>query len=325
MEMESKSNAPKRKALLILNCVLLFIGICVGPLIMRLYYIHGGKRVWLSSWLETGGWPIILIPILINYYRRRRTTSDSSETKKLFFIKPHLFLASAGIGIITGLDSYFYAYGIGRLPVSTSSLIIASQLAFTAVFAFFMVKQKFTSYSINAVVLLTTGAAVLALHTSRDRSKGETEKEYVVGFLMTVAAAVLYAFILPLMELTYKKARQEVTYTVVLEMQMVISFFATIVCTVGMFINNDFKLRPGNRSAWPSCWPNIGPALVWAACVDRSSAWASWRAWWLGVVHADKQAGRQDSSVAGACGRGRGARSRVHAGKAGVRGTRVLG
>ncbi|KAG2290827.1 hypothetical protein Bca52824_037496 [Brassica carinata] len=93
-----------------------------------------------------------------------------------------LFIASIVIGLVTGLDNYLYAYG------------------------------KVHSFSINAVVLLTVGIAVLALHSNGDKPANETHKEYVVGFLMTVIAAVLYAFILPLVELTYKKSRQEITF-----------------------------------------------------------------------------------------------------------------
>ncbi|GFP99910.1 purine permease 1 [Phtheirospermum japonicum] len=74
--------------------------------------------MWFSSWLQTGGWPIILVPLLV-------------------------------IGTLTGLGDYLYVYGVAQLPVSTSSLILASQLAFTAAFAFLLVKQKFTSYSVN--------------------------------------------------------------------------------------------------------------------------------------------------------------------------------
>jgi len=229
-----------KKVLLILNCILLSIGPCGSPLIMRLYFIHGGKRVWLSSWLETGGWPIVLLPLTVTYFHRRSTQGPRA---KLYFMKPPLFIASAGIGIITGFDDYLYAYGVARLPVSTSSLIIASQLAFTAGFAFLLVRQKFTSYSINAVVLLTIGAGVLALHTRNDRPAGESNKQYLVGFLMTVAAAALYGFLLPLIELTYKKAKQEITYSLVMEVQIVMSLFATLLCTVGMLINKDFKVR----------------------------------------------------------------------------------
>ncbi|RVW55992.1 Purine permease 1 [Vitis vinifera] len=116
---------------------------------------------------------------------------------KLFFMKPPLFVASAVIGVLTGFDDYLYAYGVAKLPVSTSALIIASQLAFTAAFAFLLVKQKFTSYSVNAIFLLSIGAGVLALHTSSDRPANESNKEYYLGFVMTLAAAALYGFILP--------------------------------------------------------------------------------------------------------------------------------
>ncbi|GAY34909.1 hypothetical protein CUMW_287040, partial [Citrus unshiu] len=143
-------------------------------------------------------------------------------------MRPPVFFASAIIGILTGLDNYLYAYGVARLPVSTSSLIIASQLAFTAAFAFLLVKQKLTSYSLNAVFLLTLGAVVLGLHTNGDRPDNESARQYLVGFLMTIGAAVLYGFVLPLMELTYKRARQEITYALVLEIQMVMCLFATL-------------------------------------------------------------------------------------------------
>ncbi|KAL0371769.1 UNVERIFIED_CONTAM: Purine permease 3 [Sesamum calycinum] len=157
---------------LIINCIILAIGNCGGPLIMRLYFIHGGKRIWFSSW------PVILIPLIVSYTRRR----TANPRAKLILMKPRLFVVAAVIGILTGFDDYLYAYGVAKLPVSTSALIIASQLAFTAVFVYLLVKQKLTAYSINAVVLLTVGAAVLGLHTSGNRPEGESNKEYLMGF-----------------------------------------------------------------------------------------------------------------------------------------------
>lgn len=238
-ETHRRRKATVKKLLLAFNSVLLSIGTCGSPLIMRLYFIHGGNRVWLTSCLLTAAWPVILFPLAISYFRRRRSRASA----KLIFMKPRLFLAAAVIGLLTGLDDYLYAYGVARLPVSTSSLIIACQLSFTAVFAFLLVKQKFTSYSVNAVVLLTIGGAVLALHTNGDRPPGESNKEYITGFLMTVAAAVLYGLVLPLIEMAYKKAKQRITYTLVLEIQLVISLFATVLCTIGMLINNDFQVK----------------------------------------------------------------------------------
>lgn len=92
------------------------------------------------------------------------------------------------------------------------------------------------------VVLLTIGASVLALHTSSDRPSGESNSVYFAGFFMTLGASALYGFVLPLIELSYKKAKQEITYSLVMEFQIVMCFFATLFCTVGMLINKDFKV-----------------------------------------------------------------------------------
>ncbi|KZV43796.1 purine transporter [Dorcoceras hygrometricum] len=232
------TTAAMKRVFLIINFLILSIGNCGGPLIMRLYFVRGGKRIWFSSWLETGGWPLILIPLLVSYVLRRRKTTST----QLFFMKPRLFMAAAVIGTFTGLDDYLYAYGVAKLPVSTSSLLIATQLAFTAAFAFLLVRQKFTAYSVNAVVLLTVGAVVLGIHANGDRPQGESDKQYFLGFFLTLAAAALYGLILPLVELMYLKAGQPLTYALVLEVQMVMCLFATAFCTVGMIINKDFQV-----------------------------------------------------------------------------------
>ncbi|KAH6758804.1 purine permease 3 [Perilla frutescens var. frutescens] len=262
-----------KKTFLIINCIILAIGNCGGPLVMRLYFIHGGKRIWFSSWLETGGWPLILIPLLVAYTRRRCNTASAAE---LCLMMPPVFFASVFIGVLTGADNYLYAYGVAKLPVSTSSLLIASQLAFTAGFAFLLVKQKFTAYSVNAVVLLTLAAVVLGVHASGDRPEGETNKEYWVGFLMTLAAAALYGLILPLVELTYKTAAQAITYTLVMEMQLVISFFATVFCTVGMLINNDFQAISREAKEYELGETKYYLVVVWSAII--------WQCFFMGSI-----------------------------------------
>nr|GEY19936.1 purine permease 1-like [Tanacetum cinerariifolium] len=273
----AKVSPAAKKTLLILSCILLAIGNCGGPLITRLYFIHGGKRVWLSSSLETAGWPVIII-ILIILYLRRRTTQKNKPTT-LVYMRPRLFFAVAFIGVITGLDDYLYAYGVARLPISTSALILAPHLAFLAFFAYILVKQKFTPYSVNAVVLLTVGAGVLALHTSNDRPKGESKKEYTLGFVMTVAAGLLYGFVLPLIELTYNKAKQEITYTLVVEIQMVMCLFATVFCMIGMIANGDFKVIPREANDF-----ELGKAKYYAILCASALLWQSFFLGAIGVI-----------------------------------------
>ncbi|CAF2252593.1 purine permease 1 [Brassica rapa] len=236
-----------KNGLLIIVCIFLAIGTCGGPLLTRLYYTKGGSRIWFMSFLATAGCPIILIPLYVSFLRRSNRNHNNSETAekaKVFVMETPLFIASIVIGLLIGLDNYLYAYGLAYLPVSTSSLIVGTQLAFNAIFSFLMVKQKFTPFSINAVVLLTVGTGILALHTDRDRPAGVSKKEYVVGFLLTLIAAVLYAFLMPLVELTYKKVRQEITFTLVLEMQMVMCVASTCFCLVGMVVKGDFVAIP---------------------------------------------------------------------------------
>uniref|UniRef100_A0A251T9U9 Probable purine permease n=1 Tax=Helianthus annuus TaxID=4232 RepID=A0A251T9U9_HELAN len=240
-ENNDKMSKPMKKALLVLNCIMLGIGNCGGPLVQRLYFVKGGKRIWISSFLLTAGWPFLIIPLICSFWYKRR---NGSQETKLISLKPSVFFPCAILGVLTGLDDYLAAYGVSRLPVSTSALIIATQLAFTAGFAFLLVKQKFSAYTINAVVLLSIGAVILALHSSTDRPDHESNIKYYEGFFMTLGASALYGFILPSIELTFKKAKQPITYSLVMEMQIVMSFFATVFCTIGMLINHDFKAIP---------------------------------------------------------------------------------
>ncbi|XP_020203701.1 purine permease 1 [Cajanus cajan] len=263
-----------KKVLLLVNSILLAIGTSGGPLVMRLYFIHGGNRIWLSSFLETAAFPIILIPLAITHINHH---NHHHQTKpNLISMKPPLFLASAVIGVLTGLDDYLYACGIARLPVSTSSLIQASHLAFTAVFAFLLVRHRFTPYSVNAVVLLTVAAVVLALRSGGDRPSGESTRQYVIGFVMILAAAALYGFVLPLMELVYKRSKQRITYSLVMEIQLVMCFFATFFCVIGMIINNDFKVISREAKNYKLGETKYYVVLVWGAIM--------WQLFFLGAI-----------------------------------------
>ncbi|KAI3685250.1 hypothetical protein L6452_34488 [Arctium lappa] len=235
------------KHLLILNCILLSIGNCGGPLILRLYFLHHGHRIWFITFIQTIGFPFILIILTILHFHRRRhafviTTNHPTTTTTFIYMRRRLFFSVAFIGILTGLDNYLYSYGVAHLPISTYALINATRLVFMAAFAFILVRQKLTAYSVNAVVLLTVGSAVLALQGGGDRPGGERKVEYVMGFVMTVAAAGLYGLVSPLVELMYKKGKEVMTYTLVLEVQMMMCVFATVFCTVGMIFNNDLKV-----------------------------------------------------------------------------------
>ncbi|KAG0499581.1 hypothetical protein HPP92_004272 [Vanilla planifolia] len=261
-----------KRLFIAINCLILCVGNAGGPLLLRVYFLHGGHRQWFSAWLETAGWPVLFLPLSLSYLYRRR--SDPSAVA--VHLTPRLFLASGAIGLLTGLDDFLYAYGLDFLPVSTSAVLIATQLAFTALFAYFIVRQRFTAFSINAVALLTVGAAVLALRSSSDRPKGVSSAGYWKGFVLTLGAAALYGLVLPLVELTYAKAGRAITYTVVMEMQLVIGFFATVLCTVGMVVNNDFQAIPREAEKY-----GLGETKYYVVVICAAILW---QCFFLGAV-----------------------------------------
>ena len=59
-----------RRLLVALNCGMLALGTTAGPLLTRLYYDKGGDREWLSAWLQTGGWPLLVVPLAASYCNR---------------------------------------------------------------------------------------------------------------------------------------------------------------------------------------------------------------------------------------------------------------
>ncbi|GLJ10946.1 hypothetical protein SUGI_0138510 [Cryptomeria japonica] len=255
--MESNKKSFGQWILLILNCAALCIGGIAGSLLIRFYFLHGGNRKWLIAWLQTAGCPLLILPIWIS--SRRKQPSESTH------VTPKLCLASVVIGILTGFDNFLYSWGIAYLPLSTASLLVAPQLGFNALFAFMLVKQKFSSYSINALILVTMGGVLLALHARGDRPKGVTSGQYWIGFFATGAAAALYGLILPLVELVYKKTTRRITYTLVMEMQFIMSSSATVVCTIGMVVNKDFQAVGREARSFDVGEFNYYMSLVWNA------------------------------------------------------------
>lgn len=262
---EAEMSKNMKRFLLVANCLMLSIGNCVAPLANRLYFVKGGKRTWLTCALETAGFPFLIFPILASYIYRRKKGGPNT---KLISISPSLIIPCAVIGLLTGVDDYMDSAGVSKLPVSTYSLVLASQLGFTAFFAWILVRQKFTFLHINAIFLLTAGAVVLAFHSGSDVPANESKKDYIIGFLMIIGVSVLYGFILPIIELMYKKAKQPITYSLVMEMQMVMAFSATVFCVVGMLINHDFRAIPREAETY-----ELGKSIYYLVLVGDAFLW----------------------------------------------------
>ncbi|KAL6648672.1 hypothetical protein ACP70R_012896 [Stipagrostis hirtigluma subsp. patula] len=215
-----------------------------GPLLLRVYFVHGGNRLWLSTMMQLSGWPLLLPPICVSLFRSRREGGITSH-----LLPTRLVGAVALLGGFFAVACYVYSLGAQALPVSTSSLLLATQLAFNAVFAFLFVGLRLTPFSANAVVLLVIGPAVLGMGPSSGKPAGEDSRTYWIGFFETIAAAAMIGLVLPLIEFAMSRygrrsgpaARKPPPYVTVMQIQALMGAAGTVVCLLGMAIKSDFQ------------------------------------------------------------------------------------
>lgn len=257
----NKHNNSNYFPLLVINFIFLFVGSVSSSLLSKYYFIHKGSSIWVSTWVQSAGFPLLFLPIFLPYYLLK-----STQRKPFSRFTPRLFLLSLLIGLLLGLNNLLFSWGNSYLPVSTSSLLLSSQLAFTLILSVIIVKQKITFSNLNCVVLLVTSSFLLALGSSHDKPQGLTKSKYFLGFASTVGAGLLFALYLPVMEMIYRKVY---CYAMVVEMQLLMEVAATVLATIGMAVDGGFSaMREESLRVFDK-----GPAGYWAAVFSNVVTW----------------------------------------------------
>ncbi|OWM84430.1 hypothetical protein CDL15_Pgr026438 [Punica granatum] len=200
--------------LLIVNYLCLFVGSVSSSLLSKYYFIHKGSSRWVSTWVQSTGFPLLLPPIYLPYwlnYTERRPFTE-------FTLK--LLAFSLFVGLCLGVNNLLFSWGNSYLPVSTSSLLLSTQLVFNLILSVVIVKQKVTFSNLNCVILLTLSCVLLALGSSHDRPEGLTQAKYFIGFFCTICAGKIY--------------QKVYCYAMVMEMQLVMEAAASALAMVGM-------------------------------------------------------------------------------------------
>ncbi|CAK8531760.1 unnamed protein product [Lathyrus sativus] len=261
---DEKAFTNKRyRPLLIINYLLLFVGSSSSSLLSKYYFIHKGSSKWVSTWVQCAGFPLLIIPICLPYLlNSTKRTPFTDFTSKMLTL-------SIFVGIMLGLNNLLISWGVAYLPVSTSSLLLSSQLVFNLILSAIIVKQKITFSNLNCVILLTLSSVILALNSNGKNPEGITKKEYFIGFFCTIGAGLLFALYLPVMEKVYK---QVYSYEMVMEMQLIMEIAATTLATVGMAFDGGFSemkreseevFDKGSKVYWVTVMANV---VTWQFC-----------------------------------------------------------
>lgn len=219
--------------LLVLNYMFLFIGSVSSSLLSKFYFNHKGSSRWVSTWVQCAGFPLLILPIFLPFYLFKTT-----QRKPFSHITPKLLIISILIGLLLGLNNLLFSWGNSYLPMSTSSLLLSSQLTFNLILSVIIVKQRITFSNLNCVVLLSLASVLLGLTSTHDKPKDLTRQKYFIGYFCTIGAGLLFALYLPIMEIIYKKVY---CYSMVMEMQLIMEASATVLATVGMVFNGGFS------------------------------------------------------------------------------------
>lgn len=198
--------------------VLVLVGESSYTLLCALYFKGGGNNIFLVAILETIGFPI-LIPISI--YFSTKSIQELSNKTIMATVYTFFGLLEAGCGVLD-------AIGIQHLPVSTYSLISTTQLAFNAVFAFFLNSEKLSLSTLNAVFLLTISSSLLIFQPNNDQAGKARAGNFVVGFSSTLAGSIIYALTLSLTQLIFNKIIKKETFSSLLNMIIFKSLIATL-------------------------------------------------------------------------------------------------
>ncbi|KAH6797082.1 hypothetical protein C2S52_021636 [Perilla frutescens var. hirtella] len=143
----SKSSKNFSDLTVVINYACLIIGSVAASLLTKFYFIHNGSSRWVSTWIQTFGFPLLLLPTFLPYHLIRSTPRPPFS------------------GFTT------------RLALQSIFVGMFLALAFNLVFSVAMVKQKVTFTNLNYVILLTLSSVLLALSSSGDRAPGLTRRD----------------------------------------------------------------------------------------------------------------------------------------------------
>ncbi|KAL8032311.1 hypothetical protein ABFX02_13G087900 [Erythranthe guttata] len=241
-------------------------GQSAGTLLGRLYFDKGGSSKWLATLVQVVGFPVLLPFQLLN--KNNHITTGTSTTPQPPPKKPFPY-ALVGfyitIGVFLAADCMLYSIGLQYLPVTTYTLICATQLGFNAVFSFFLNKQKFTPYIFNSLVLLTISSVLLVFQTDSGDSNKVSKSKFTIGFLCTLAASAGYALMLSLTQLAFQRIIKKETLRAVVDLTVYQSLVATCAILIGLFASGDWGKLSAEMEGYKSGRLSYVMNLFWTA------------------------------------------------------------
>jgi hypothetical protein len=277
MEIESSSvpQSKNYKKWLRISIYVFFVLACqaLSTILGRVYYENGGKSTWMGTLVQLIGFPVLFLFRFFSQTKNPKPTEADFRKFSSFTILGSVYIVT---GLLVSANSYMSSVGLLYLPVSTFSLILASQLAFTAFFSYFLNSQKFTPFIVNSLFLLTISSALLVVNTDSENTAKVSRVKYVIGIICTIGASAGIGLLLSLVQLILRKVLKKQTFSTVTDLVAYQSLVASCVVLIGLFASGEWKTLTSEMENY-----KLGKVPY---VMTLASIAISWQVYTIGVV-----------------------------------------
>ncbi|ESQ29642.1 hypothetical protein EUTSA_v10023597mg [Eutrema salsugineum] len=235
---------------------LVLLGDSLVMLLLNFFYVQDNREDYDQDLQYKGTWTQALIqnaafPILIPLFFIFPSPKPNPETNNTRFLSFRLLMLYFALGVLVAAHSKLFALGKLYANYAIFTLISASQLIFTVIFTAIINRFKFNRWIIISIIL--TLVVYLFGNPEFGGEPVEAEVSYSKQAWLTFAAVVAFALYLCLFQLGFEKLLVKTkrygnkkVFRMVLEMQICVSFVASVVCLIGLFASGEFKELKGD-------------------------------------------------------------------------------
>ncbi|KAL1200302.1 putative purine permease 23 [Cardamine amara subsp. amara] len=234
------------------------------------------KGTWMQALLQNAAFPI-LIPLFFIF----PSPKPNQETNSARVLSLRLLLLYFSLGVLVAAHSKLFALGKLYSSYALFTLISVTQLIFIAIFTAIINRFKFTRWIIISIIL--TIVVVVFGNPQFAGEPDENEYSYHIQAWLTFAASVAFALSLCLVQLGFEKLLVKTkrygnkkVFRMVLEMQICVSFVASLVCLIGLFASGEYKELKGDSKRFKKGETYYVLSLVGLAL--------SWQVWSVGII-----------------------------------------
>ncbi|ESQ29641.1 hypothetical protein EUTSA_v10023510mg [Eutrema salsugineum] len=268
---------------------LVFLGDSLVMLLLNFFYVQDNREDSNQDLQYKGTWTQALIqnaafPILIPLFFIFPLPKSNPETNNIRFLSFRLLFLYFALGVLVAAHSKLFALGKLYANFGIFTLISATQLIFTAIFTAIINRFKFNRWIIISIIL----TLIIYVFGSPEfvGQPDENEEFYSIQAWLTFSASVAFSLSLCLFQLGFEKLMVKTkrygnkkVFRMVLEMQICVSFVASVICLIGLFASGEFKELKGESERFKK-----GKTYYVLSLVGLALSWQVWAVGLIGLV-----------------------------------------